>query len=1108
MRSKFLRNLLSLALCIIGIGIACAPPAYAEVPEVPTIAEGDFDPYIYDCKTFNGHNTVSLRWEIRTPKDIAFHTYSQTAIDTTKNEVDKSRMIAWNEFSSKYTAKTFDLKRDGYTIISKLDVTSFVDMNVADGSHSYEVVAHYKNGRTVTSPATTVKVERDLAVTSYVLEEVYNYPIVNEEDYNKLSDKENSFKAFGTVTGDDSDIHRPGFLYRYGTLAYSSPGDGVRQAVFRNGKWYIAMITNRKKPDGDETIKYGVWDAYTQEERGQILEIDADGINNNPLKKYADLRLLSNQSLAMTDDTDKNYFYFRGYNGDPDTKTSDKIKLNAGERYFETITDLGGLLGDKTVKHWTEPIGLKAKAEQYKESKEGQYYRTHYMAARGKVADGTAKLCFAQNYSKHAYIIDIDQSGKPTSNYIDLKAPDQVTTKVNGEDRVTDIGVGTENYILPIEGQPDKYIHIIRSNGIFLVDVTDKENPKYTLISSDNSEIRSASGLTFTLENTVDGSTDLFFIHSTSVYSNNSGHFRIDMPQRKWVEDTEARTGKYEGDISTADFTNMVPVASKLQDEIPGFDAGNANGMWFGTQDGTEHGIAVKYIYQYVPGVRFAKYKFYPIQAFPPARPEIDVEIRHDDPAKDGTPAEANDITHFDISYSWKRPSNFDKEGVQTNFEIKGYNVHLLDPNNQVISGTEKYVDVVVGEDENTVYGPFYYNQQATVASGNKNDFSSYTAENAEAAGIHNVHEGLYTVVVTPEYRSTTDQTHLYPGEGGRAQDEADYTPGIYNIRAKLFQAKGNTNLYRVDIDFNRAPRIDSEAEANTVADVGEKDYSYYDGDADAKKHLIAEPASRFKIEVSKDGGTTWSDIDNLRIIYNGLIQYNASNTDEQALFNEIDANIIEHGGTVCSGSHNGYIKNDYDFGGNFATPTGRQKAKLRTSQADNNGDKMYVQEAIAKLYGGAKVDQANLNAEKANGAFRAVAYHMVDGSKEDVANIRNWKYRATALYADNQPYSSIKRTASVETTLGDPTTTGISDATVDATEGAVSIWPVPAESEVHIAATEAIKTVSIYDVSGSCVATYDGNGDTTMTINVDNIAAGVYLVKVNASSAQRLIKR
>lgn len=1080
------------------------------VTAVPTIPAGTFDPDIYECKTFTGRTTVSLRWELNNPDKIELKSYSQSVIDSELDETTKARMIAWNEAYGKYSAMTYTLFRDGKEIVSGLDITSYVDMNVPVGEHKYYVVAHYRNGtRTASSAEQTVTVERDMAITNYVLEEIYNYPIVNEEEYNNLQgDKTKSFKAFGTVTGDDYGINREGFVYKYNFDGIGDPvepnqaqaggarGDGVRQGVFHDGKWYIAMVSNRKAVAYDATRKanalgYSAGVEYAATDFGHILNIDPEGINNNPLKKTANLRVLSNQSLAIAEDTGgEPKIYFRGYNGNPDDKNANqKISIKAGERYFETITDLGGCFKWNTVQHWAASGDIKTEANAHKDIP--QYYRTHYMAARGKVADGNAKLCFAMNMSHDAYIVDLDNSGNPTA-YHKITAPSTATTAAG---KTVDIIAGTENYIFPVEGEPNKYIHVMRSSGIFLVDVTDINNPKYTLISSDQSEVTSASGLTFTLKNTMDGSTDLFYIHGTSIYSNNSGHFRIDMPQRTMND------GKYTGDISTANFSDMVPMASKLQDAIPGFDAGNSNGMWFGTKDATEDGIAVKYIYQYVPGVRFAKYKFYPVQAFPPARPTIDVVIRHDDPAKDNTPHMADDITHFDIAYQWKRPANFGSlSGAALNFKIAGYNAELLDPNGNVLD--KGYVAAKAGEDDNTVYGPFYYNQHQPAATGGKLDFSSYNPETAGQADIYDVHDGKYTIRVTPVYVSTSDTNRKYTGESGLAQDATDYTPEILNIRAKLFQSK---NLYRVDIDFNRAPRSDGET---SFANPGGKGYTFYKGDENPANHKLAEPASRFKLEVCKDG-TNWQPIDNLRVFYDGKILINKNNSAEKTEIDKINANITEHQGEIHSGTHDGFIKHDYNFGGHFSARPGRSNVKARAAgQLDTYGDKMYVQEAIAHLYGDVStVNQTVLNDEKSAGAFQAVAYHMVDGSTEDVTNIRNWKYRATALYADNQPYASIKRSASVETTLGDPTTTGVEDAIADAAEG-VHIWPVPAESELHIAAGEAIESVSIYNISGSCVASFEGNGDTTMTVSVDNLASGVYFVKVNANAAQRLIKR
>ncbi|MGN1252231.1 MAG: T9SS type A sorting domain-containing protein [Muribaculaceae bacterium] len=1089
------------------------------VPEVPAVQGGWFDPVIYECKTYKGRNTVSLRWELYNPENISIKSYSQSDIDNEADGNTKQRMKDWNKFFDDHTAFTYDLYRDGKMIVSNLDITSYVDMNVSVGTHTYKVCAHYNNGTSKTSEEKTANIVRDMAISQYILEEVYNYPIVDQEGYNRLVNKDNCFKAFGSINGDCWGSNREGFLYKYNngddkSRGQGAPGDGVRQGVFRNGEWYIAMVSNKHASEAyPKELPFGIWQGpYKADERGHILRIEANGINNKPLNKVSDLRALSNQSLALTEDKDKNCFYFRGYNGDitaTNPNDASKLKIKEGDRYFEQLNYIGAKFGNSTsdpLHNWATPSEISGAYV-----KGPQTYRTHYMAARGEVSKGTGKLCFAQNLSYDAYIVDLNTDGSPKT-YHKISAPRQAVVKVNGENRFIDINAGTENYIFPVEGEPNKYIHVMRSAGIFLVDVTDINNPIYTLITADKSEVTSASGLTFTLENSMDNSTEMFYIHGTSVYSNNTGHFRIDMPQR-----SRNAQGNYVGDLHSADFTDMVPMASKVQDEIPGFEAGNSNGMWFGTEDAFEDGINVKYIYQYVPGVRFAKYKFYPVQAFPPAQPKIDVVIRHDDPNMDATPHQADDITHFDVTYSWKRPANFGTlQGAAKNFKIDGYNVQLLDPNGNVIPGTQRFEKAKDGEDDYTEYGPFVYNQQAKPDSGNKNDFrpeNGFNKDTAPGKGLFDVHDGMYTVNVTPVYVPTAGGGNRYIGETGVAQDDAKYTPEIYNIRAKLWQASGNDKLYRVDIDFNRAPRTAAEAAGNTVKEGNETDYTYRHGtESNASDYLQPEPASRFKIEVDKGDGHGFQPISNLRIVYDGNILYNPNDAAENAEAKKIEDNFVSYnpGQTIHHGKHDGYVKHDYNFGGYFSS-NGRRNVKARAGEG-NRGDKMYAQEANHLFYGGnpseSQETQDLVNIEKQRGAFPVVAYHMVDGNKEDISNLYNWTYRATALYADNQPYESIKGQASVQTTLGRPTTTGVDDVTADAENGGVHIWPVPAESELHISAGEAIETVSIFNISGACVATFEGNNDTAMTVNVDNLASGVYLVKVNANAARRLIKR
>lgn len=1131
------------------------------IPEPPTSFQpGWFDPVIYECKTFPGRNTVSLRWELKNPKNIELKYYYTLDPEGSDN---RRKQDKWNEYYDYYMATTFDLYRDGVLVVDNLDITSYVDMDVTPGTHKYTVKAHYVNKwRVIESAEASVDVTRENAISSYVLEEVYNYPIVDKATYDSGKiDVNKCFQAFtrNFVSRDGNGVHREGFLYKYNTFGNGTPtdpnkktqrdtgapGDGVRQAVFRDGKWYIAMVTNRAAIDFNgskfqenaptdlktnidrkrDALEFGIYVDRDANERGQILELEARNGVNNPLGVYAELRTMSNQSLAITEDANKN-FYFRGYNGNPDDKYNgtNALRLGLKQRYFEGITNFGACLGNNTVQKWINygwrnngwtNENLEANLDN------NQYYRTHYMAARGKVSEGNAKLCFAQNLSHDAYIVDLNNQGAP-SGYHKISAPRVAKAKGvdasgNVTDKYVDINAGTENYIFPVEGEPNKYIHVMRSSGIFLVDATDIDNPVYTLITADQSEVRSASGLTFTLYNTWDGSTDLFYIHGTSVHSNNPGHFRIDMPQRTW----DAANKQYTGDVHTADFTNMVPMASKLQAEIPGFDAGNSNGMSFGVEDAVEDGIAVKYIYQYVPGVRFAKYKFYPRQNFPSVQPDIQVIVRHDNPEYDknstkNKPDEnihlTNDITHFDVTYSWKRPTDFDvTQGAQPNFKVAGYDVKLIDPLGRVL---ESYTI----DDGNTASFTHTYNQHAKPGSDKFNDFKDLGKDVNDHNGfkLNEVYNGKYTVNVTPKYKSTSSE-RTYFGETGMAQHQTDYTPQIYNIRAKLWQATGNTNLYRVDIDFNRAPRTAAEAANNTVKQGNEVDFTYRLGtESKAMDYLIAEPVSRFKIEVDKGDGNGFQPISNLRIVYDGNVLYNPNDAAEQDEAKRIKDNFDKYNSnpneSIHHGTHDGYVKHDYNFGGYFTN--GRRNVKARAGES-NRGDKMYAQEANFIFYGGdpskSTEVQDLVNKEKQaaeGGAFPVVAYHMVDGSKEDISNLYNWTYRATALYADNQPYESIKRDASVQTRLGYPSTTGIDDVTADAENAGVHIWPVPAESELHISASEAIRTVSIFNISGACVATFEGNNDTAMTVNVDNLASGVYLVKVNANAAQRLIKR
>lgn len=70
-------------------------------------------------------------------------------------------------------------------------------------------------------------------------------------------------------------------------------------------------------------------------------------------------------------------------------------------------------------------------------------------------------------------------------------------------------------------------------------------------------------------------------------------------------------------------------------------------------------------------------------------------------------------------------------------------------------------------------------------------------------------------------------------------------------------------------------------------------------------------------------------------------------------------------------------------------------------------------------------------------------------------------------------------------------------------------IFPNPATSYVTVVSDQAINTVQVYSMgSGSLVRSADGAGNLSVTVDIDGLAAGVYIVKVNGISSHKLIKK
>lgn len=215
----------------------------------------------------------------------------------------------------------------------------------------------------------------------------------------------------------------------------------------------------------------------------------------------------------------------------------------------------------------------------------------------------------------------------------------------------------TENYSYPVAGR-QAFIQTVRGIGTWYVDA----NGRYTLMFSNTADITQCGGVTFTYNN------EFFVLHSTTINSNSPGNFRIDIAQCKNGEN-------YTTVVPSKD--NLMPTVANKLDESTRFEAGNSNASWYGAEYNKDEKCI--YIYQYVPGVRFAKYRLYISEQYPDVPPTLDITT--------GYNKAKTDITHFDSKITWRRPGTNHDYGLSENADVivDHYEVSLKDKSGNII---------------------------------------------------------------------------------------------------------------------------------------------------------------------------------------------------------------------------------------------------------------------------------------------------------------------------------------------------------------------------------------------------------------------------------------
>ena len=748
--------------------------------------------------TKDGEKTNSATSNTVAPKASAAPYF--TSVDTYKGR--RTAALAW-EVASTENLDHYELFRDGIKILGKYTGGSYIDSNLPDGTYSYVIVAYWKDGSVTRSTSASATIKHAEDVASYVLDTVYNYPIMTEDEWNKAGRPADAVLAKGLFANAKTPVG-----------AWGAPGDIYRQAQYYNGKWYLAQLTARTEPNAagaltttKPQLKYipnNYWDLpsgvtsekYKSDWGGGIKSIGADAATIKTIGDNLHTEVgtwgLENQFVAVDEGgnkwrrathsaafSDENALFYRptayvhGNTGETELRYNDGKHFSDMETAYINSEAGKAAVADFNAKYGTGKLTC---------DKGLQYYRTHYISAGGNAKNGTGFLLMSMNRS--ADVFRIKMNGGTATEVKKFTAP---ISEIAALGRDINILASTENYSYPVAGR-QAFIQTVRGIGTWYVDA----NGRYTLMFSNTADITQCGGVTFTYNN------EFFVLHSTTINSNSPGNFRIDIAQCKNGEN-------YNTVVPSKD--NLMPTVANKLDESTRFTAGNSNASWYGAEYNKDENCI--YIYQYVPGVRFAKYRLYISVQYPDVPPTLDITT--------GYNKAKTDITHFDSKITWRRPGTNHDYGLSENADVivDHYEVSLKDKSGNII--------------------------QAWNEPDVENADHTFTLEYSNTAGVYNLDSEKYTAEIVPIYKRKKDNSIIH-GAANFAVDQNDYPAAIGEANAYAYQGSGSAKgAYRVDLDFDRALPAQS-----------------------------SEPVSYFLVEVSTDGGNSYKTLSNFNLLKQG----------------------------------------------------------------------------------------------------------------------------------------------------------------------------------------------------------------------------------------------
>ncbi|MBR5551158.1 MAG: fibronectin type III domain-containing protein [Muribaculaceae bacterium] len=983
-----------------------------------------YAPIITDVRNYDGYSIVEIFWQ----------------------------MPSYNKISNKHFY--FNVYRDGVLLETGITQYNFIDDQLPkiseDVKYTYTIEAVYSatyDNATHTSEGKVVEVTaRDWGLSGYQLQEIYNIPVSPA-----IGNLPNNFTNF----------------------------EYYRQGHFYNGSWYIAQRSDflAKKDDpnvpSSDVDKYNDIKSANADATGGVVQIKANAdidiysgfTANKPItsEAFASVGLAmddagnifmrhnnSNAGLAETAPTIDRItglpVNWLTYISDGFTRriTRGAIYKHKGDGTYETeptIINLDPL--------WTSNDWINTMAFTYQNGssgdKNGQVTgRSDYYNMYGDVMSAEGGfILISPSWTHCIFKVKVANGEYVNHETHDIKEYQSAEGQVN-------VKTGTENYGFKIDGR-NAWVAQIRSNGYFGIHGEEDhagegeeahEHITHAIFVAD-SRINNTGGTSIVAFNSAEGANDgeTFLITPASMYSRNYGDFIVTRGTKTNVNDL----------ASEAKFMPPMPVAQMKQTNINDNIATNANGNWFHAEVGTYTGTSGEEeecvdIYQYVPGIRFAKYRLVSDLTLPVVSPTLEITTAYND---DNT-----EITHFNGKSTWQRPEGFaTTDPDNASVWIKSYSFELLDAHGNVVYSDE--VPEAKDADGNPVidYSFDYVTDKGIDNVDNCDlDFQTYTAR----------------IAVNYEFKSGEIQQSSYnyaiasnDYDAEKASDLAVYVFKKEKVTEYVWVENPNTtetteddwvavpkefDTYRVELDFN-PPAWSADANPEPI--------SYYTVKALVNNQTDLIEITDFHLHTGAE-------------VVNGV---------EKATYE------------VASQIPGTYNFSQYNKGGN--------KAPYYHTVGKDYGVGGESRRA-GVLTWHHKVDY---------GQYTGGVATTAEGDEIVITDEPNkWVFIVEAHYGAKNRYIAKSAEASIGVEDQKYIETGVE--VVGDNTAALKIYPIPATTSITVKASEAINSIVIYNEAGVEVINEMGNGENITMVNIEKLSTGFYFVKVNNYEPVKIIKK